>query len=398
MKILMASSYFVSHLGGLERIAGELFRAFADKGREITWMAGDVTPVPELAGRSRGVPLRIFNLVEDKTGVPFPIPAPSALRQIVREVGSADILILHDCLYLSNIFAFLAARWRKIPIVIIQHVGFIPYRNFVPNLAVRVGNFAVARTMLARASQVVFYSETTKEYFNGVNFKRAPEMILNGVDTDLFHTLGSEETRAAVRSRYDLPEVGPVILFVGRFVEKKGISALKHMVRQRPNWIWVFAGRGPLDPSSWNSANVRVFSNLRGASLAALYRASDVLVLPSTGEGFPLVIQEALASGVSVVCGSESLRADGAMDTFVRGIPISSGDDARTARDFLRALDGIVESPPELKSDPERIRAFAASRYSWDAAIDKYLEIVARLTPEHAPSAQGIEVRSDVVS
>lgn len=396
MKILMASSYFVSHIGGLERIAGELFRAFADKDLDIVWIAGDVTPAPEPRRRSRAVSLRIFNFLEDKTGVPFPIPAPSALRQIVREVRDADILIFHDCLYLSNIVAFLAARWRGIPTIIIQHIGFVPYRSFLLRLIVSFANSVVARPMLSSAEQVVFYSETTKEYFNGVTFKRAPEMILNGVDTELFHTLERGQTKAAVRGRYDLPEACPVVLFVGRFVEKKGISALRHMVRQRPSWTWVFAGWGPLDPAAWNCPNVRVFSSLHGDSLAALYRASDVLVLPSTGEGFPLVIQEALASGLQVVCGAESLRADGAMEAFVRGIPISPDDDTGTARDFLRALDTIIESTPEMKPEPEQIRAFAVSRYSWAAAIKSYLRLIAELVPESVSRTQAAEISPDV--
>ncbi len=43
------------------------------------------------------------------------------MRRILREVKNADILILHDCLYLSNILAFIAAKWRGIPVLIIQH-------------------------------------------------------------------------------------------------------------------------------------------------------------------------------------------------------------------------------------------------------------------------------------
>ena len=185
--------------------------------------------------------------------------------------------------------------------------------------------------------------------------------MFNGVDTDLYRTLATGETKAGLRREYGLPENGRVILFVGRFIEKKGLRALRHMVELRPDWTWAFAGWGPSDPSGWHAANVRVFSNLRGPSMAALYRACDLLVLPSTGEGFPLVVQEALASGLPVVCSTDTLEADPAMKDFVRGAAVYTADDERTAREFVSAIDGSLESESNSKSKERR--AFAASRY-----------------------------------
>src|SRR5208337_254171 len=301
MKILMASHYFASHTGGVEAVAEALFRGLTAREQEVVWLAGDATPPPNPIGRSRAVSLRIFNFVEERTGLPFPIPTPGALRKISREVSNTDVLILHDCLYLSNILAFLLAQFRRVPTIIIQHIGFVPYSSRVLSAVMRFSNAIVTRPMLSRATQVVFISETTRNFFGQVRFRSSPQIVFNGVDTGLYRTLGAAETKAGLRREYDLPESGPVILFVGRFVEKKGISAMKRMAELRPDWTWAFAGWGPLDPSSWNAANVRVFSELRGPSMAALYRACDLFVLPSTGEGFPLVVQEALASGLPVV-------------------------------------------------------------------------------------------------
>ena len=126
MKMLMASHYFVSHKGGVEVVAEELFRAFTGRDHEVVWMASDSTPAPEPLGKSRAVSLPVFNFVEDSIGLPFPIPRPEAVRMIFREVNRAEIILLHDCLYLSNILAFLAARKRGIPVIIVQHTRFFP--------------------------------------------------------------------------------------------------------------------------------------------------------------------------------------------------------------------------------------------------------------------------------
>src|SRR5437667_10146798 len=99
MKILMASHYFASHQGGIEIVADELFRRLAARGQEVVWLAGDATPPPLPIGRSRSVSLNVFNFVEKKIGLPFPIPTPGALEKMSREMCNANVLILHDCLY-----------------------------------------------------------------------------------------------------------------------------------------------------------------------------------------------------------------------------------------------------------------------------------------------------------
>jgi glycosyltransferase involved in cell wall biosynthesis len=379
MRFLMASHYFASHNSGIEIVAGELFRELTERKQDITWMAGDATPAPRTTGRSRTVSLRIVNFVEERTGLPFPIPTIMAMSEIGREIRKAEVVILHDCLYLSNIATFFCAKRRGITTIVVQHIGFIPYRNWLLNAVMRLANAAITRPMLSRADQVVFISETTRSFFYSVNYKRPPRTIFNGVDTDLYRTRLATENVAKIRCNYELPPDGPVLLFVGRFVEKKGMSALKRMVGLRPNYTWVFAGWGPLDPSSWNMKNLHVFTGLKGESIAALYRACDLLVLPSTGEGFPLVIQEALASGLAIICGADTLNADPELKDFARGVQVHTGDDQRTAQEFLFAIDETLASESELKNKAEQRRAFAISHYSWGRAADRYMEIASAL-------------------
>jgi alpha-maltose-1-phosphate synthase len=388
MKVLMVTHYYGSHQGGIELVTEKLFHGLSQRQCNVVWAAANVTTPPPEVPFGSVLPLRAWNAVEGLTGLPFPIPTVGALRKLCSHVRRVDIVLLHDCLYISNIVALLRARTLGVPVVIIQHIGEVPYRKFVLRAIMKSANALVTRPMLAAAQQVIFISQNTARYFASVHFRRPPVVVFNGVDTGIFRPLKKEESRNAIRERLGLPPHGIVLLFVGRFVEKKGIPALRHVVEMRPEWTWAFAGWGPLDPASWNAPNARVFSGLRGESLATLYRASDLLVLPSTGEGFPLVVQEALASGLPVVCSTDTLGADDAIRDFVRGVPISVGDDERTAGEFLKTINELIASEAEKSKSAER-HAFAVSRYSWDAAVDQYLEIASRLVP--SASANTVE-------
>jgi glycosyltransferase involved in cell wall biosynthesis len=375
VKILMVTHYFESHRGGIEIIAGRLLRELARLGHETIWVATDASPPPEPEG-FRAVPVSANNTMERRFGVPFPLPTVGAGKVIAREVRECDAVIMHDALYLTTGLAFSAARRFGKPTVIIQHIGAVPYRNPVLRLLMTLGNRVVARRLLTRSDRVVFYSEIAARYFASVRFAAPPERILNGVDTDLFRPLTDPGQRRAVRERLGLPLDRPVALFVGRFVEKKGLHILKRMVPLRPDIHWAFAGWGPMNPRTWSLPNVSVLSDLSGATLAPLYQACDVLVLPSTGEGFPLVVQEALACGLPVACGLDTSTADPAAASLLTGVAVDQDDLQRTALEFCAAVDRIVADPSPPGARAEERHQFAREHYSWSFAAQRYVEVL----------------------
>jgi len=382
VKILMATHYFASHGGGIEIVAGQLFREFASMQQDIVWMATDASLPPATEARARTVGLRAFNFVEKKFGLPLPIPTLAALKKVRDEARMADVVIIHDCLYLTNIAAFLTAKLAKKPVIIVQHIGFVPYSSCWVRGLMKLANLLATRPMLGGAHQVVFISETIKRHFNTIRFRATPELVFNGVDCENFRPLGAEQTKTELRKRFGLVPDRPVALFVGRFVEKKGLSVLRRMARMAPEYTWVFAGWGPLDPRTWNASNVHVFSDLHDRGLADLYRASDVFVLPSTGEGFPLVVQEALACGLAVICGADTATADPALGRFVRGTEVQTGNDSTTANTFLAAIAEVLASESKAPHGQYQRRQFALTNYSWRKAAGHYLAIASRFVPE----------------
>jgi glycosyltransferase involved in cell wall biosynthesis len=119
----------------------------------------------------------------------------------------------------------------------------------------------------------------------------------------------------------------PIVLAVGRLAEQKDFARLIDAARQwadlDPAPVVAIAGKGPLAESLAARAASRAVSpgaavRFLGsrADVPALLAAASVFVLPSRWEGQPLILQEALAAGCSIVAS----RAG--------GIPGLTGEDA----------------------------------------------------------------------
>lgn len=372
-RVLMVSAYFESHRGGIEIVAGHLAREFKALGHKLVWAASASDAAPADAGSI--LPLRSINAAE-RFGLPLPIPYPSSLQQLKRAVENADLILLHDTLYPANIVAFLCARAACKPVVIVQHIAAVPYRNVLLRNLMRAAVKVITKPLLARAAQTVFISEAVATQFEDVRFAAQPEIVFNGVDSRVFTPPATAGAKAELRKQFDLPVDGDIATFAGRFVEKKGLGILARVAQERPDITFVLAGRGPIDPRSWNLPNVRVMTDLAHDSLADLYRASDVFVLPSLGEGFPLVVQEAMACGLPVVCGSETAEADAAAIRFLNPVFLAPNADEANAARVAAKLDATMCEPPECSGARA---AFAALRYDWKAAAARYDAIFTRL-------------------
>jgi len=380
LRVLVVSACFETHLGGIEIVAARLADELARLGLDVTWLASDVT-APAAHPAIRVASYAASNFAERRLGFPYVLPGPRGLAQIAREVRAAEAVIIHDSLYLPSVAALLAAKAARKPVLIVQHIGSVPYQSPVLRLLMALGNAIIARPMLAHADQVVFISGFVRDFFREVRFRRPPALIFNGVDIEVFRPPAEGEPQALRRS-LGLAE-RPTALFVGRFVEKKGLHILREAAAARPDVQWAFAGHGPIDPGAWALPNVKVFTGLFGASLARLYQASDALVLPSVGEGFPLVIQEALACGLPVICGEETTRADAAATELLYGLDLAQSTTAIVAK-----LNSQLEKAFALHNCRKQFADFARRHYSWTSAGTRYLDLLhGRIAPSHSNAA-----------
>ena len=353
MRILTVSHFYESHGGGIERVAGQLSRQFARLGAEAAWAASDSDAPP--GGIVEVVPLRCVNPTERLTGLPMPVPTPRALRLLAREVRRCDAVVIHDALYLTSIAAFLLAKAYGKRVILIQHIAGIAFASPLLRSVMNLANRLVTRPMLWAADERIFISDTVRHELLGTPPRIAGRLLFNGVDRDIFRAGDITPTMGQNGSA--------PILFVGRYVEKKGLAVLRALAELRPDWTFEMVGSGPIRPGDWKLANVRDLGTQSPHALGDLYRKGGLLLLPSVGEGYPLVIQEAMACGLPVVCGEPSNRADPGAARWLRGVAIDLGDPHGSAR---RCADAIAEF--ELSTEERSAMArYAAERYDWEA-------------------------------
>jgi D-inositol-3-phosphate glycosyltransferase len=199
----------------------------------------------------------------------------------------------------------------------------------------------------------------------------------------------------ADRRSLGLPERGHVIAFVGRIQPLKGpdvlISALAALRRRNPAAdVTVVICGGPsgsgLDrPSSLIELAeslgvadaVRFLPPLTGDGLARLYRAADLVAVPSYNESFGLVALEAQACGTPVVA-----AAVGGLVTSVRDGESGVLIDGHDPQDWAQVLDKLLAAPAYRRVLSEGAVAHAAG-FSWDRTAEGLLRVYREAVTEH---------------
>jgi len=376
MQITLVTHFFPAHRGGVERMAGQLAERLAAQGiAQIDWHASDCDPPPPASPGLTVVPASSCNILERVVGVPYPLWSPAALLRLARAVRSASVVHLHDCLYLPVLAAFAAARFgrRRRAVVVTQHIGHVPYRNPLLRALHAAANRLLGAWVLAGADQVIFESESVRAYFaQRVRFRSPPLLIENGVDTEVFRPCSAAE-RAERRARLGIPPGKPVVLFIGRFVEKKGLEILCELTGRIGDAHWLFAGWGPMDPAAWERPNVIVVRSPATAELSALYQAADLLVLPSVGEGFPLSVQEAMACGTPALVGADTAAGCPEAGDVLLSERVGGAD---TAARWAARIQALLAAPGQLESLRPRVAAFARSHWSWEQCVARYAALL----------------------
>ncbi len=355
-RVGVVAHYYVPHVGGLEnvaqRVAGELTR----RGFEVEVLTSAVGAAPGvvLEDRVRVRRLRVLNVLE-QYGVPFPLFGPALLVRALQMVRRCDVVHVHDMLYLSSWVVAALCRLTRTPYVVTQHVGLVDHPSRTVGLVQRLVWASVGRFVLRGAERVLAISPLIARRVAAHVGQVRVEVLRNGLDTRQFRPPRPGE-REAIRERFGLPRDQVLVLFVGRFVPKKGFDVVAAATGSLHHTVFVGGHR----PSELPDSERRHFlGQLPAEQVAELYRTCEIFVCASTGEG-PMTPMEAMLSGCCVLLRDDpALRALG----IDEGVTFVEMDPAQLAAQLSR-----------LAADPESIREGAARAIRAAAAIPTWEE------------------------
>jgi glycosyltransferase involved in cell wall biosynthesis len=371
MRILMVLDYYRPYVSGLSVTVERLAVGLSARGHSVTVLShrhqADL-PREEQAG-----PVRVLRApVLARVGKAQVSPALVALA--ARELPRTDLLHLHAPLT-PAVPLVLAARRRRVPIV----------TNYHCDLRLPRGPINRVLEMIARASQDFALGRSAVIINSTEDYARATPALARrlarfvGIVPPVPDLPASRTTPEELSRRWKISG-RPVILFVGRFAEEKGlpqlIAALPAVRSRFDEAVLLLAGEkeavpgedvgrrlAPLlaDPKS----GVLATGFVAEEEMAALFELADVLVLPSTNstESFGMIQVEAMLCGLPVVASDlpgvrEPVRRTG-MGEIAR-----AGDSEDLTRQILR----VLETPARYRKPRETVR----ETFSVEATLASY--------------------------
>jgi len=265
MNILIASTYLPPFAGGAERIAFDLAKGINEKenvklittSKNTEYYNNKIIKVKYTKG---------LTLFYSTLAYPY----------IKKLIKNENIELIHAHMTLPWGYVFRDIKAKKL--ITCHGSDVYPKKNFFINKLI---NDTFKKTNVI-VSPSVWLSKYIHEQYDF-----SSRIIPNGIDTKLFRPLKIESKEK-------------VVLFVGRFIELKGINLILKVASILKDYEFWFVGNGPLSKKI-SLPNTKMLGFKNKEDLIELYNKATLCLFPSKRENFPLVGLEAMSSGAAII-------------------------------------------------------------------------------------------------
>jgi len=303
--------------GGAERVMSIMANYWADRGWQITLLTlddGSLTPFYELNWNIKQVPLGVAgDSGTTASAVRNNVERISVLRRAILASQPEAVI---SFMSITNVITLLATLGSKIPIIVAEHSN--------PKVAPISGVWRRLRQLTYRcADRVVILNEDALDYFTQTMSVSAC-VIPNPVVSRRTNQISVNENGTS-----------HTVVAMGRLVPVKGfdllLKAFAKLKDRHPDWILTILGEGPLRSeleSLRDGLGLKNRVSLPGTTKDPdfILRQSDLFVLSSRVEGFPMALCEAMANGLPVICTEYSSALREIVRNEIDGLLVPSED------------------------------------------------------------------------
>jgi len=305
-----------------------------------------------------------------------------ALRQVA---PTAVLLVGYSPRFYRD--AFLAAQRCGVPLLFRAETTD---HAFPRSPLKRLLRDTLLRTIYRSCAALLYIGKRSREHFQRLS---VPERRLffapYCVDTAPFAPTEADRValRRQMRAELGLADDRLVLLFTGKLVAHKrpellleGVRALPESLRGRVSIV--FLGDGELRPELVRQAQVspRVPITITGfrnqRQLSPYYHAADVLAMPSKGETWGLVINEALHHGLPCVVSDRVGCAPDLIEPGDTGALFAPGDSASLSAALVDAF-GLAQQPETRERCRRKVASYTVEQAAAGIA-DAYSMVTAK--------------------
>jgi len=379
VSVLMVIERYSPLVGGAEQQCLRLSKALQTEGIKVhvaTYRHDCAWPRHEVLD---GVPVTRIPLVFKH--IPY-IPGSSHFGlawYLIRATRHFDVVHIHGLGMSTIVVAFICWLTRKPTLIKFTNSGerndLRIWRSKRREYVYRLMRWSLKRMTRVVAICQAVYVELIED---GIPASRIVS-IPNGIDYQLFAPPDVDQ-RCQRRTALGLPQDAIIVLRVGTFMKKKGVttllSAWEEIAAQYPNVILLSLGgtdipRAIRDQARRSGDNVHFVLNVD--DVLPYYQAADVFVLPSLTEGLSNALLEAQACGLACVVTDVGGNTD-VVEHGKNGLIVPPNN----AQDLAKALTVVIENK-ELRESLGIQARTASLRYSMTEVARRYATLYCQL-------------------
>jgi glycosyltransferase involved in cell wall biosynthesis len=297
-----------------------------------------------------------------------------ALRYLRKRIGRFDVVHGHAHFYSATNVAALLSHFVDVPLAITNHSLI---SQSVPEWIARLHLKTVGKLTFDSADVIFCYTEEEKRKLRMLCNSVEILVVSNGIDQ---HRFSPEGPRSSIVPETD----GRTVLFVGRLVDGKrpqdAIEAFAKTSSEFENSQLVLCGEGPLRAeleARVEELGIGDATHFLGLvdydEMPGVFRAADVLLLPSRSEGFPRTLMEAFSTETPVIASD----LDQTAALVRRAGRVAPVEDVEAVADHLREL--LAEPALRETLGKEGRRIIKTEGYSWESSVEQTTKALQRL-------------------